>query len=90
MQIFLKTYFGSDDIPETQEQILENKEGTIKFTSRWLLHQLNLHLNAHMNHVCVNNKFGILLYKRGGELLTTSSGHWGLVLQKIQITLQGS
>ena len=40
-RFFLKTYFGSDDIPESPEQILENKEGTIKFTSRWLLHQLN-------------------------------------------------
>ena len=58
--------FTSDDVPESEEHILKNREGTVKFTSRWMLHQLKLHLNSHIEHKCMHKKFGTVLYRKGG------------------------
>ena len=58
--------FTSDDVPESEEHILNNREGTVKFTSRWMLHQLKLHLNSHIEHKCMHKKFGTVLYRKVG------------------------
>ena len=70
---FLKEYLRST--PDS-ECILEGKEGTIKFTSKWLLIQLQMHLHLHMEHTCIHKKFGTLLYRKGGDLLISLS--WAL------------
>ena len=75
-RVFLQKYFTSDDTLENTEHISENNEGTIKFTSRWMLNQLKLHFNSHMEHKCIHKKFGTILYKKGGDLLTSLS--WAL------------
>ena len=75
-QLFLKEYLECTDVDsDSQEHTLENKEGTIKFTARWLLKQLKVHLkvhlHSHMNSKCIHKKFGTLLYRKGGALLTS-------------------
>lgn len=49
-KIFLRAYHELTDC-EGQEQLLE---GTVKFTSRWLLKQQTVHLHSHMNSRCVH------------------------------------
>ena len=61
-RIFLSTYGHST--PESDEQILEGREGTIKFSSCWLLKQLIMHLCTHMEYRCVHKKFGTVLWRR--------------------------
>ena len=48
---------------ENAEPILENSEGTVKFTSKWMLIQLKLHLNPYVEHKCIHKKIGTFLYK---------------------------
>ncbi len=67
-------------IDPMSECVLESQEGTIKFSSRWLLRQLTIHLHTHLMFKCVHNKFGILLFKKGGDLLTSLS--WALGTKK--------
>jgi len=56
--------------PSTTDQLhLEVGDSTIKFTSQWLLHQLILHLQAHLSYKCIHQKFGTILYRTGGDLL---------------------
>ena len=62
--------------PESEEHILENKKGTVKFTSRWMLHQLKLYLTSHIEHKCMHKKFGTVLYSKGVDILTSLS--WAL------------
>ena len=63
-RVFLHTY-GQSTI-DNDEQILEGREGTIKFSSRWLLKQLIMHLCNHMDYKCVHKKFGTVLFHKGG------------------------
>ena len=55
---------------------LEGLEGTVKFSSRWLLQQLILQLHEHMSYRCVHKKFGTILYNKRGDLLKSLS--WAL------------
>ncbi len=41
-----------------------------------MLNQLKLHFNTHTEYKCIHKKFGTLLYKKGGDLLTSLS--WAL------------
>ena len=52
---------------------LEMEEGSVKFTSRWLLNQLILYLKLHLSFKCIHRRFGTLLYRTGGDLLTSLS-----------------
>ena len=52
---------------------LELGESTVQFSSRWLLPQLILHLDVYMMHKCVHMKYGIVLYRKGADILTTFS-----------------
>ena len=72
-RVFLCTY-GHSGL-DNDEQILEGREGTIKFSSRWLL-QLIMHLCKHMEHKCVYKRFGTVLYRKGGDVLFSLS--WAL------------
>ena len=55
---------------------LEENDCTVKFSSRWLLGQLIIHLNPHMQYICVHKKFGTMLYRTEGDILTCLS--WAL------------
>jgi len=43
------------------------------YSSRWLLNQLILYLNQHMHYKCMHKKFGTILYRKGGDILTSLS-----------------
>ena len=58
------------------EMNLEIGDSTVKFSSRWLLHQLIIHLEAHMSYTCIHKKFGTILYRKHGDILTALS--WAL------------
>ena len=70
-RVFLHTYGQSTS--DSNEQILEGREGTIKFSSRWLLKQLIMHLCNHMDYKCVHKKFGTVLFRKGGDMLLSLS-----------------
>ena len=57
----------------TDKLHLEVGDSTIRFTSQWLLHQLILHLQAHLSYKCIHKKFGTILYRTGGDLLMSLS-----------------
>ena len=71
-QVFLHEYLHS--VPGNEEY--KGKEGTIKFSSKWLLKQLLVHLHLHMNHRCVHKKVGTVLYSKREDLVTSLS--WAL------------
>ena len=74
-RFFLQTYLpGNSD--EAEPITLQCEEGTIKFTSKWLLKQLQLHLHRHMDYKCVHKKFGTVLFRKGGDLMISLS--WAL------------
>ena len=60
----------------TEEEILEGSEGTIKFSSCWLLKQLIIYLCNHMDYKCVHKRFGTVLFRKGGDMLVSLS--WAL------------
>lgn len=76
---FLTEYY-SDQFTEYQADSMDytliGRESSIKFTSKWLLKQLLSYLYQHMDHTCVHKKFGTVLYRKGGDLLTSLS--WAL------------
>ena len=51
-------------------------EGMVRFTSRWLLHQIILHLQNYIKYKCIHRKFGTLIFRSGGDILTSLS--WAL------------
>lgn len=55
-------------------------EGTVKFSSRWLLNQLFVYLSPYMSYKCVHMKFGTILYRKGVDLLTSLSWALGTAL----------
>ena len=55
---------------------LEVSEGTITFTSKWLLSQLILHFQDHIKYKCIHRKFGTVLFHKGSDLLVSLS--WAL------------
>ena len=76
-QVFLIAYGiqYTGDIKSVQVT-LEVGDSSVKFSSRWLLHQLITHLDGYMMHKCIHMKFGIVLYRRGGDILAALS--WAL------------
>lgn len=83
-RVFLREY--SPDInPNFQEQILESTEGSVKFTSRWLLKHLLVHLHSYMDYKCIHKKFGTVLFRRGGDLLTSLS--WALGITQVDTSV---
>ena len=66
VMVFLGSYSPAKD---NDDLYLELGDGIIKFSSRWLLHQLITYLQPYMNYKCVTNKIGTLLYARDSDLL---------------------
>ena len=65
-KIFLTQYLAADSNPVNEHTTLESSEGTVNFSSKWLIRQLTVHLYPHIASKCVHKKFGTLIYKRGG------------------------
>lgn len=72
-QVFLATYTTES---KRDQIVLEVGEGTVKYTTRWLLSQLILHLEPYIEFKCIHKKFGTVIFRRGGDLLTSLS--WAL------------
>ena len=66
VRVFLDNYPPAKDSDDLH---LELGDGTIKFSSRWLLHQLITYLQPYMNYKSVINKIGTLLYPHDSNLL---------------------
>ena len=74
-QVFLTEY--TKDSPTDQTvHILEVMDGTVKYTSQWLLQHIIIHLQPFIHYKCVHRKFGTILYRKGGDVLTSLS--WAL------------
>ena len=74
--MFVEAYKSSSTVASQGPLCLEVGEGTIEFSSRWLLNQLIVYLHEHMSCKCVHRKFGTILFRKGGDLLTSLS--WAL------------
>ena len=73
-QVFLEEYGGP--LMGAVDLILEVGDCTVKFSSRWLLHQLIIYLHAYMSYKCEHKKFGTVLFRKGGNLIASLS--WAL------------
>lgn len=71
-QVFLTAYADNSDILQTVHQ-LELGEGAVKYTRKWLFHQIILHLDKFVSHTCAHKKFGMILFRKGGDILTSLS-----------------
>ena len=74
-QIFLQAYCNDQTGSTPTQLTLEVGESSVRFTSQHLLNQLILHLNQYniMLYKCMHKKFGTILYRRGGDILTSLS-----------------
>ena len=77
-QIFLDSYTARSGSTVSSQQELELHVGdsVVKFSSKWLLHQLIIHLNPYIEYKCVHKKYGAVLYRKSGDILTSLS--WAL------------
>ena len=57
-------------------------EGTVKFISRWLLNQIIIHLEPFIKYKRILLKFGIIIFRAGGDILTSLSWSLGRALLK--------
>ena len=75
--VFLQAYgiTHTGDIKSAQI-VVEVGDGSVNFSSRWLLHQLIIYLDTFMAHKCMHMKFGTILYRKGADMLATLS--WAL------------
>ena len=69
-QVFLQTH---SRVEQASELVLEVDNTLVKFTSRWLLHQLILYLNSFMEYKCEHRRIGTVLFRKGGNLFTSLS-----------------
>ena len=74
--VFLQAYDVQYADLKSVKVKLELGESMVQFSSRWLLHQLILHLDVYLMHKCVHMKYGTVLYRKGADILTTLS--WAL------------
>ena len=76
-RVFLENYGVTlTDGLKSVDLNLEVGDSTVKFSSRWVLNQLIIHLNSYMQYKCIHMKYGTLLYRKEGNLLTSLS--WAL------------
>ena len=73
---FLNEYGHNNIESDLQTLKIETDGAIIRYTSRWLLNQLIVLLGVHMKYKCVHKKFGVILYRCNGDLLTSLS--WAL------------
>lgn len=62
--IFQNNYISGEG---DNDLYLETGDGTLKFTAKWLMKQLIIHLQPHMCYTCVVKRVGTLLYPRNGD-----------------------
>lgn len=65
---------------------LDVGEGTIKYSTQWLLNQLIVYLQHHMTYKCIHNGLGTGLFRTGGDLLTIP--FWALGRASVENTNQ--
>lgn len=72
--VFLKMYgvHHADSIQSLNLEI-DTGKSRVKFSSRWLLNQLILHLNPFMSFKCVHMRVGTILYRQGGNIMASLS-----------------
>ena len=78
-QVFLEEYgvsLGCGTSTTGIDVDLEVGDSTVKFSSRWLLHQLITYLHPYLQYKCIHRKFGTILFRKGGDLLASLS--WAL------------
>ena len=63
--VFLSFYSQGD----REELYLVLGDGRVKFSPRWLMHQLITHLQPYMAYRCVIKKVGTLLYSKNSDVL---------------------
>ena len=63
-RVFLEAYgvLYTDSI-KSVDLTLEVGENKVKFSSRWVLNQLIIHLNPYVQYKCIHMKFGIVIYE---------------------------
>ena len=69
-QVFLDAYELTQPVESSDQLYLDVGEGTIKYSSQWLL---IVHLQQHMSYRCIHKRFGTVLFRTGGDLLTSLS-----------------
>ena len=74
-RLFIEQYYGAD-CTDVHSIRIEVGDGFVMYSSRWLLHQLIAELSFHLKYKCVHQRFGIILYRHEGNLLTSLS--WAL------------
>ena len=73
-QVFLEAYQTSQSSDQVCLEV--GGGGTIIFSSKWLLNKLIIYLQEHMSYKCILHRFGTVLFRKGGDLLTSLS--WAL------------
>ena len=53
--------------------MVEVGDSSDNFSSHWLLHQFIIYLDVYMVHKCMHMKFGMILYRKGADILATLS-----------------
>ena len=76
LQVYNINYTGSVN---SVELCLELGESNVRFSSRWLLHQLIVYLDSYMLYKCVHKKFGTILFCKGVDVLISLSWALGML-----------
>ena len=88
-QVFLDAYRVSHSGSIASVELnLEVGDSLVKFSSRWLLHQLIIYLHPYMEYKCVHKKYGTMLFRKGGDLLTSLSWALGASSSRVAMDYQ--
>ena len=68
--VFREHYSPDND---DDDVYLEVRDGTVKFSARWLMNQLITHLQPYMGYRCVVDRLGTLIYSRNADIMKTLS-----------------
>ncbi len=71
-RMFLSMYMDNS----SADCIVDTEEGSVNFTSKWLLKQVLLYLHHHLKFKCVHRRYGTVLFPKNSDLLTCLS--WAL------------
>ena len=85
-RVFLESYgvsLGCGSSTTGIDVDLEVGDSTVKFSSRWLLHQLITYIHPYLQYNCIHRKFGTILFCKGGDLLASLSWALGTMSYKL-------
>ena len=75
--VFLSAYANGNCSDINNTCVLEVGDGSTNYSyMRWLLNNLILYLQPYIEYKCVHKRFGTILYRRDGDVLTSLS--WAL------------